>query len=264
VIVTDLCEPVTAVAYAASTESDLSETAALVEAQDRRCLPIKADARSSEQMRSVVARAIDEFGRIDILHVNHGVVHVEMWDSTTDEIWDTEIETCLSAVWRSVRPVIPHMIEQGSGSIIFTSSTAGTNAFYGLAAYAAAKHGVIGLMRVLSAELAPHNIRVNCVAPTACATPMMLNQDTFDKFLGAEGASEEEAAAVSQSLMLLDVPWVQPQEISNAALFLASDEARYVTGLNLPVDAGTLNQPPGIPPGAVERIAAVQRSGVGK
>jgi (+)-trans-carveol dehydrogenase len=254
IVATDICGPMPAVQYDPATPDDLAETTRLVEELDRRCLARQVDARDGEAMAATVDAAIAEFGRIDILHVNHGVSHYAMWDATTDEIWDTSLSVILTGTWRTVRLVIPHMIEQGGGSIIFTTSAAVQSTWYGLSAYTAAKSGVLGLMRTLSAELAPYSIRVNSIAPGTIASPMTKNQRVYDLFVGREDATEEDARPVFESVSLLPNSWLDPVEVSNAALFLASDEARFVTGVDLAVDAGVANQPSGIPPTASAEI----------
>ena len=259
IIATDICGPLPGLVYPAATSDDLAETVRQVEALDRRCLAVEADARDGEAMAAVVDSAIAEFGHIDILFVNHGICHTAMWDGTTDEIWDTAISVILTGTWRTTRLVVPHMITQGGGSIIFTTSVASITTYCGLTHYTAAKSGVAGLMRTLSAELAPHSIRVNAVAPGTVATTMTLSQGVFDLFTGREGATREDVTPIFESLALLPVELMDAQDISNAALFLASDEARYVTGVNLPVDAGCVNQPPGIPPATSEELARLRQ-----
>jgi (+)-trans-carveol dehydrogenase len=201
-------------------------------------------------MRALVDSAIEELGRIDVLFVNHGVAHSATWEYTTDEIWDTAISVNLTGAWRTARVVIPHMIRNGGGSIIFTTSAATKATYYGLCHYTASKAGIAALMRTLAAELAPHSIRVNAIAPSAVDTPLGFNQANFNLFTGSPGATKEDALRVFETLNLLPVGLLEPEDISNAALFLASDEARYVTGVELSVDAGTAIQPPGIPPAA--------------
>jgi SDR family mycofactocin-dependent oxidoreductase len=259
IVACDVCAPMPAIQYPASTPEDLAETGRRVEELDRRCIAAQADARDSEAMRAVVDSAIEEFGHIDILFVNHGIAHTAMWDATTDEIWDTAIGVILTGTWRTTRLVIPHMIKQGGGSIIFTTSAATQTTYYGLTHYTAAKAGVAGLMRTLSAELAQHSIRVNSIAPNSVATPMCLSQVMLDLFTGRAGSTQEDARPIFESLNLLPVAWLDSQDISNAGLFLASDEARYVTGIDLAVDAGTINQPPGIPPAANEELARLRQ-----
>lgn len=256
IIATDLCEQMDNVGYPLSTEDDLRETERLVEEQDQRCVAIKADARDFAQMENVVARTIDEFGRIDVLAVNHGILIAEPWDQWTEKDWTTVIDTNLTGVWNSTRPVLPHMVEQGSGSIIFTASVSGLLGQVGMLPYNAAKHGVVGLMRSLAATMGPHNIRVNTVCPGNVGSPMLLNDMVATMFAGgAPGATIDDIKFPAQAMNLLPVPWVEPVDVSNAVLFLASDEARYITGTNLTVDAGFFNTPRGVPAIAAERIA---------
>lgn len=259
VVITDICEPIPEVApYRPATDDDLAETQKMVESLDRRCLAIKADARSSEQMSAAVDQAMNDFGRIDAVAVNHGVATYMPWDQQTDEFWDATIETNLSAPWRVVKPIIPHMVEQGSGSIIFTASFAAVKPAHALSAYSASKAGLVGLMGVLASELAPHNIRVNAILPGSCATPMLLDQHMLDLFNGGPGGTVESVRFPSMATMLLPIPWLEPEDISHGVLFLASDESRHVTGISLPIDGGMLGQPPGIPPIAAEALGSMQ------
>jgi SDR family mycofactocin-dependent oxidoreductase len=261
VVVTDICEVIPEVLpYETSSAEELAETVSMVEELDAPVLGIKADARSSSDMQAAVDEVISTFGQIDALAVNHGVTANLPWDQQTDEVWDAIIETNLSALWRTTKAVIPHMIEQESGSIVFTSSCAATCAYPSLSAYTASKAGVIGLMRSLAAELAPHSIRVNAILPTNCETKMFLSPTVMDMFVGHENASVEETKFPSQASLLLPIPWIQPEDLSNALLFLISDEARYVTAVEMPVDAGTTIQPPGIPPLAARRLAELEEA----
>lgn len=259
IIVSDICAPLPGVLYPSATPEDLAETVRQVEQLDRRCLASQADARDSEAMGVLIDSAIEELGRIDVLHVNHGVAHSATWDCTTDEIWDTAISVNLTGAWRTTRLVIPHMIQQGGGSIIFTTSAASKVTYYGLTHYTAAKAGLAGMMRTLSAELAPHSIRVNAIAPSAVDTPLAFSQDNLDLFTGRTGATKEDARSIFESLNLLPVGWLDPRDISNAALFLASEESRYITGIELSVDAGTAIQPPGIPPATYAELARLRQ-----
>jgi (+)-trans-carveol dehydrogenase len=144
---------------------------------------------------------------------------------------------------------IPHMRERGGGSITVTSSAAGLIAFYGLPGYVASKHGVIGLVKALAAELAPHWIRVNAICPTNVATPMLHNPFIQSMFTGGNpNATVEDMVFPATATNLLPIPWVESEAISHGVLYLASDEAKYVTGIALPVDAGMSIQPPGITP----------------
>lgn len=254
IVATDLCENIAPAPYDLATEADLDETVRLVEALDRRCLGIKADARSREQMDAVVAQAVAELGRIDVLAINHGIAIPAPWDQITEENWDATVETNLTAVWRTAMAVIPQMVEQGGGSVVITSSTAGLTSMYGQSSYGASKHAVVGLMRNLAAELAPHWVRVNCVCPTNTATPMTHCEAARELFTGRAGATIDDMRWISQTHLMLPIPWLECRDISNAVLFLASDEARCITGVALPVDGGTLGQPPGIPPIGMEKL----------
>lgn len=259
VVITDICAPIPEVApYETATSEDLEQTKKLVEEAGARCLAIEADARDSRAMNEAVALAIDTFGKIDGVAINHGVCINVTWDKHTDEIFDTVIEANLSAAWRAVRPVLPHMIERGSGSIVFTSSTAGQRAYPSLSAYTASKHGVLGLMKSLATELGQHQVRVNAILPGNVGTPMLHNQTVMDMFNGGPGGSVEKMVFPAQATHLLPIPWVDPIDISRALLYLLSDDSRYVTGVEMRVDAGTLTQPAGIPAMAASRLGELE------
>jgi (+)-trans-carveol dehydrogenase len=252
---TDICAPIDGVQYDLATEADLQETVRLVEEQDRRCIAIKADARSSSQMRAAADQAAEEFGGIDIGIVNHGIVMAGTWDTISDEDWDTMIETNLSAVWRSARAIIPHLIARGGGSLMLTASAAGLRTFYGLPSYVTAKHGVVGLAKTLAVELGPQWVRVNALCPGNVSTPMFHNQYIHDMYHGGPGGTKETAVFPAQASQVLPLPWFDPDAIANAAVYLASDEGKYVTGTAFSIDAGMTAIPPGIPPIAATRIA---------
>ena len=151
------------------------------------------------------------------------------------------MDTNLKGVWHTCKAAIPHLIDGGrGGAIIITSSTAGLRGIANLAHYSAAKTGLVGLMRTMAGELAPHNIRVNTVHPTAVDTDMVHNKATYDLFIPEPAdRNRDGVAGPMQALNMLPIPWVDPRDISNAVLFLASDEGRYITGARLPVDAGS-------------------------
>jgi SDR family mycofactocin-dependent oxidoreductase len=256
IVVSDLARQLDSVPYPLATEEDLAETVRLVEDRDQRCVAVRADARDAAQMRGVVETALSEFGHIDIVSVNHGILSIGD-QGTDEEAWDEMIDVNLKGVFQTCRAVAPPMIERGAGgAITLTASVAGLSAFYSAIAYGAAKHGVIGLMRNLSAELAPYGIRVNALCPTLVRTDMIHNEMIYDLFTGGKkGAGPEDIAFPARSMNLLDVPWVEAIDISNALLWLSSDEARYVTGVALPIDAGFMNQPSGIPLPVAELLA---------
>ena len=151
------------------------------------------------------------------------------------------IDINLTGVWHTAKAAIPHLRAAGGGSIILTSSAAGLMAYPNIAHYVSAKHGVVGLMRTLALELAPDMIRVNSIHPTQVDTPMIQNEATYRLFRpDLDHPTRADFEPASQAMNALPIPWVDPVDISNAVLFLASDEARYITGVTLPVDAGCL------------------------
>ena len=238
IVALDICRDLKTVRYGGATDADLAETASMIEDLDRRVISRKADVRDLAAMESAVSDAVSEFGRLDIVVANAGIATTcPAWE-ITEEMWQEMIDVNLTGVWKTVKPAIPVMIEQGSGSIVLTSSTAGLVAFGNLAHYTAAKHGVTGLMRTLAVELAQHNVRCNSVHPTTVDTPMIQNDPFRELFLGRTGATREEAEGGFKAVNALPIPWVDPVDISNAVLYLASDEARYVTGHTQVVDAG--------------------------
>lgn len=243
IIAVDICDQIEHVPYGMGTREGLDQTVAGVEEQDRRIVARQADVRSSEQLGSAVDDGLTEFGHIDVVCANAGIFsHSVTWEMPDDQ-WQDMLDVNLTGVWRTVKAVVPSMIERDQGgSIIITSSTAGMRGFGGFAHYTAAKHGVIGLMRALVNELAPHKIRVNTIHPTAVDTDMIQNKTLYEVFTGDENATREQFGEAFLALNALPIPWVEPVDISNAVLWLASDEARYVTGVQLPVDAGFLEK----------------------
>jgi SDR family mycofactocin-dependent oxidoreductase len=241
IIAVDSCTSYGTVPYAGASEADLAETAKQVEDRDRRILTRVADVRDQAGLDAAVADGLSEFGRLDIVSANAGIASFAPAWEITEEVWQEMIDINLTGVWKTTKAAIPAMIEQGSGgSIILTSSTAGLVAFGNLAHYTSAKHGVVGLMRVLAVELAPHRIRVNSIHPTTVDTPMVQNSAMYELFTGDASATRDDAATGMKALNALPVPWVEAVDISNALLYLASDEARYVTGTTQVIDAGAL------------------------
>ena len=181
VVIVDIAEQMATVPYPMARPDDLDETVKLIEAYDRRALAIKADVRSQQQLDQAVARGIAEFGKIDILIANAGIwTQAPFWELTDDQ-WDEMIGVNLTGVWKSAKAVTPHMIERGSGSIVITSSTNGWEAGLNYAHYVAAKHGVIGLMKNIALELAPHGIRCNSIIAD---TALYLNSSLAAKVTG--------------------------------------------------------------------------------
>jgi SDR family mycofactocin-dependent oxidoreductase len=225
-----------------ATPEDLTETVKEVEALDRRIVATQADVRDYPALKAALDDGVAQLGRLDIVSANAGIASYGLAAELDETTWQDMIDTNLTGVWHAAKAAIPHLIEQGTGgSIVLTSSTAGLKAMANLAHYVSAKHGVVGLMRTLALELAPHSIRVNSVHPTGVNTPMVQNEASMQLFLpDVQNPTVEQYAEVMGSLNALPIPWVEPRDISNAVLFLASDEARYITGVTLPVDAGSL------------------------
>ncbi len=236
IVALDLCEQIESVPYEMSNEEDLNETVRQVEDLDQRIVARKADVRDLAQ----VEEGISEFGRIDIVCANAGIFTLGPAHELSRSDWDDVIGTNLTGVWKTCRAVIPHMIERGEGgSIIITSSTAGIKGYANTAHYTASKHAVVGLARSMANELAPYMIRVNTVHPTSVETPMIQNEMTYAMFRpDLEHPTRDDAREAFQALNALPIPWVEARDISNAVLWLASNEARYVTGIMVPVDAG--------------------------
>ena len=227
--------------YPGATEADLAETVKEVEALDRRIVAARADVRDYDALKAALDDGVAQLGRVDIVSANAGIfMFGEPAHLVTEGDWRDVIDINLTGAWHTVKAAVPHLIEQGTGgSIIITSSTAGLKGLPTLAQYTASKHAVVGLMRTLAAELAPHMIRVNSVHPTGVDTTMIQNE-ALRRLLrpDIEHPTREQAGEWFAATHLLPVPWVEPRDISNAVLFLASDEARYITGVTLPVDAG--------------------------
>jgi SDR family mycofactocin-dependent oxidoreductase len=240
IIAVDLCDKVSTIdMYAPATEEDLDETVRLIEELDRRVVATKADVRDSAALAAAVDDGVSQLGHLDIVCANAGVFEIAPALETTDQQWNDIIDVNLTGVWNTCKAALPHLLANGSGSIVITSSTAGIKGFANTVHYTASKHGVVGIARALANEFAAHSIRVNTVHPTAVDTTMIRNDKTWNLFLPeVEHPSREQAAAAFQGTHALPIPWVEPIDISNAVLWLASDEARYVTGVMLPVDAG--------------------------
>lgn len=233
VVVCDLARDLATVPYGLASSGDLEATAAEVRRCGRRCLPAVVDVRELAAMEELAARARAELGAVDIVCANAGVISFGAAWQLTEQEWDEVLDTNLKGAWVTCRATVPAMVEAGrGGAIVLTTSAAGLKGYSGMAHYAAAKHGLIGLARTLAIELAPHSIRVNCVAPGGVRTPMGTNDAIHDHL-----ASEPDAARGLTNL-LPDLDLVEPEDVSAAVTWLVSDAARYVTGVVLPIDAG--------------------------
>jgi SDR family mycofactocin-dependent oxidoreductase len=234
-ILVDMCRSLPEIDYALATEEDLAETERLVTDHGRRCVSRIVDVRDEAALKTAVDDGVAELGGLDAAVANAGVLTGGQWHETTSEHWRTVVDINLIGVWNTCAAAIPHILAQGGGSLV-TISSAGAIAGYPLQApYTAAKHGVIGLTLSLANELAAQSIRVNSVHPTGVYTGML------PLSLGA-ALGGERADLVPLFINAMPTPCVEPIDVSNAVLFLISDESRYVTGLQFKVDAGvTIN-----------------------
>ena len=239
IVICDIASQIDTVPYPMATSADMEETVRLVEDLDRRCVAVQADVRDGAQMQAVVDRVLSEFGKVDILLANAGISSTSTVVDMTDEQWRDMIDTNLTGGFNSIRAVLPHMIERRSGRIVATSSMAGRVGMPNIAHYAAAKWGVIGLVKSVALEVAQYGITVNAVCPTTVNTDMIHNEATYKLFRpDLENPTAEDALAAFSGLNVLPIPWVEAQDISNAILFLVSDDARYITGTAVEVAAG--------------------------
>jgi SDR family mycofactocin-dependent oxidoreductase len=244
IIAIDIADQIASTPYPLATMEDLQVTAKEVDSLGRRVLPIQADVRSQEQLDDAVASGISEFGAIDIVIANAGILGVGSFWELTEADWSDVIDTNLSGVWRTAKAVAPHMIERRSGSIVMTSSINGLEPAMIYAHYTAAKHGVIGLMRNVALELAQFGVRCNAVCPGVIDTGMVNWQGVYDMMTGHENGSRDEASgALTHFHALKGAGFLDPQRIADAALWLVSDGASAVTGAAVPVDAGHLVLP---------------------
>jgi (+)-trans-carveol dehydrogenase len=240
IIALDICRQIETVPYPLSTPEDLEETARQIKELGQSVVTREVDVRDGEALIAAVNDGVAQLGGLDIVIANAGILSVGASFELSEQTWSQVIDINLSGVWRTTKAAVPHLIAGGKGgSIVLTSSIAGLIGQPGIGHYVAAKHGVVGLMKTLALELAPLNIRVNSIHPTNVDTGMIMNEATYRVFLPDDPHPTREKFAVPAGEMnALPVPWIQPGDVSDAVLFLASDEARYITGISLPIDAG--------------------------
>jgi (+)-trans-carveol dehydrogenase len=242
IIAVDICKQIDSVQIPLSTPEDLAETADLVKGHNRRIYTAEVDVRDYDALKAAVDAGVEQMGRLDIIVANAGIGNGgATLDKTSEADWTDMIDVNLGGVWKSVKAGVPHILAGGrGGSIILTSSVGGLKAYPHTGHYVAAKHGVVGLMRTFAVELGAQNIRVNSVHPTNVNTPLFMNDGTMKLFRpDLENPGPEDMKVVGQLMHTLPIGWVEPEDIANAVLFLASDEARYITGVTLPVDGGS-------------------------
>lgn len=240
IIAIDIARDVETVPYPGATPDDLAETVRQVEALDRRIVATQADVRDLAAVTRAVDEGVAQLGRLDIVLANAGISTPASTLDMDEEVWQTMIDVNLTGVWKSLKASVPHIIAGGrGGAVVITSSLAALYANPNTAHYSAAKAGLVMLSKVLAKELGPQSIRVNTVHPTTVATDMILNEPTYRLFRpdlpNPTRADFEEAAL---TLNKLPVPAIEAIDISNAILYLVSDDGRYVTGTTHVVDAG--------------------------
>lgn len=239
IIAVDICRPVETTVTPPSTSDDLAEVALLAEKEGARVVTGVIDIRDGGSLTEIVSEAVADLGGLDIVCATAGITSKGAAVELSEEAWQTMLDVNLTGVWRTCKATIPHLIDRGGGAMVLTSSLAGLRGLRTVAHYTAAKHGVVGLMRSLAHEVAPYGIRVNTVHPTNVDTPMIQNQAVRAAFRpDLDSPTREDFAEAARTMNMLPIPWVEPRDIANATLFLASEEARYVTAVALPVDAG--------------------------
>ena len=218
---------------------ELHSLATEVDGRGRRCATGLADVTDLGAVTAAVDAGVAQLGRLDVVVANAGI-HLPgapAWELDPRD-WQRTLDINLTGVWHTVKACVPHISGDG-GSVVIISSTSGIRGLPNTAHYTASKHAVVGLARTLANELGPRGIRVNTVHPGPVATPMVLNEATFRRLRpDLENPTAADAAEVLQARNLLPVPWVEPVDIANAVVFLASDQARYITATQLVVDAG--------------------------
>lgn len=233
IIALDICQQIPTMRHQMGTPEDLAETVRLVEAEGRRIVSEQADTRDFEAVAAVVSKGLQAFGKIDIICANAGITGqygpIGGWEIPAER-WRDVVDVDLTGTWHTLKAAVPSMIERGAGgAIVITSSSAGLKGFRHLADYAAAKHGLVGLMRTFAQELAPHRIRVNTIHPTGVHTKMIVTTALADA---------DESQKMQWDPNLLPVDAIETEDVTNAVIFLVAETGRYITGVTMPVDAG--------------------------
>lgn len=239
IVICDIADQITTVPYAMGSAEQLKETAKMVEDLDRRCIALKADVRDAVQVKAVVDAGLAEFGAIDILLANAGIMSLHQVSQMPDDAWQDMIDVNLTGVFYSIRAVLPSMIAAGYGRIVVTASQGGRTAFQNLGHYVASKWGVIGLVKAVALEVAANGITVNAVCPTNVDTEMIHHETLYKRFRpDTDEPTREDVTPVFTAINPIPVPWIQPQDVSDAILFLVSDQARFITGDAISIAAG--------------------------
>lgn len=240
IVAVDICAQIASVPFPMASSADLEQTVIQVERAGGQVIAREVDVRDFDALDEAVRAAVARFGRLDIVSANAGISSTGRLQDLSSSTWQDVIDINLTGVWHTCKTAIPLMLAAGNGgSIIITSSGAGLRASQNIGHYVASKHGVVGLMRTLALELANDFIRVNTLHPATVQTPMIMNDMMYRLFrpdLPDPTASDAEVGF--RQLMAMPVPWVMPDDVTNALMFLASEKARYITGIALPIDAG--------------------------
>jgi len=237
IIALDICETLSSTPYSGATDADLAETVKQVEATGRKIIATKTDVRDFAALDAALSAGIEALGRLDFVVANAGICASGMSWEISPETWQEVLDVNLTGVWNTARAAIPHLLEQGEGgSMVFTSSQSGLKGTPFVAGYAASKAGVTGLTRVMANELGLNNIRVNSVHPAGVLTGMDMGPSM--------GPLLQEHAATLSPIFMNSLPYemMEPEAIAHVVAWLCSDEAKYMTGAQIPVDMGNLNR----------------------
>jgi SDR family mycofactocin-dependent oxidoreductase len=244
IVAVDICEPIASMRYPLATPEDLEQTVKEVERTGRKILARRADVRRREQLQSVIEEAMSTFGRLDVVLANAGICPMEDPSLCQGFVDVTDVD--LIGVMNTVAVSLPHL--QSGASIIVTGSTAGLMegttqnlGATGGVGYAWAKQIIFKYVEVLALQLAPHMVRLNAIHPTNVDTHLLQNDDIYRAFRpDLENPTKEDAIVAFPAMQAMPIPWIDPLDVSHLVTFLASDESRYVTGLNIRLDAGAM------------------------
>jgi SDR family mycofactocin-dependent oxidoreductase len=247
-IVMDICRDIDTVHYPLATREDLDETVTQIERLGRRVTATETDVRDATAVAAAIDSGAEALGRLDIVVANAGIAMYDPADTMSERSWRDMIDINLTGVWAVCRGSMPHVIAGGrGGAMVLISSVAAHVGMLHLSHYSAAKAGLVGLMRSLAVELAPHMIRVNTIHPTSVNTRMIVNEATYDLLVPGTGPAARDGAANApadvveafKGINAMPVAWAEPEDISEAVMYLVADSGRYVSGTQLSVDAGS-------------------------
>lgn len=240
VVAFDVCAQIEGVPYPMSTADDLDQTVALARAAGGTIEACQADVRDAAQVEDVIGRAVASFGGVHILVANAAILppHGRFWETSEDD-FRTVLDVNLLGAWRMVKAAAPELIK-ARGSVVVTGSGASVKGLANIGAYVTSKHALVGMVRVLAREFAPLGVRVNAVLPGNVNTPMFNNDEVRALHVPAEAEpTQQQFLAVASEKVPMGIPYVEPSEVTEAVLWLASAAARHVTGVLLPVDGGS-------------------------